>query len=110
MREATRVHIVTSQHIDNSDRFSRIAGSQRQSSPRNPREYLALGLAIRDFVALLERLDLESHLIVFIFVVFSCLTAAIYFDRVFGVVPRQLNHIGIVADLATVRARTSNVH
>ena len=110
MREAVLVHVVPRQHIHDSDRFSRIAGSKRQPSPRNPWEYLALGLAIRDFVTLLERLDLESHLIVFIFVAFSCLTAAIYFDRVFSVVTRQLNHIGIVADLATVRARASNVH
>ena len=101
MAEATLVHIVSREHVDDGHGFTRIAGSKHQSAKRRPREYLALGLAIRDFVTLLERFDLESHLI-FIFVVFSCLATAVYFDRVFSVVTRQLDHVGVVADLAAL--------
>ena len=101
MAEATLVHIVSGEHVDHGHGLTRIAGRKAKSPKRRPREYLALRLAIRDFVTLLQWFDLERHLI-FIVMVFSYLTAAVYLDRVFSVVTRQLDHIGVVTDFATL--------
>ena len=61
-------------------------------------------------MTLLQWFDLERHLI-FIVMVFSDLTAAVYFERVVGVVAWQLDHIGIVRQFATVLAtRTFYMH
>ena len=110
VREATLVHIVSSEHVDDTHGFARIRGRKAKSAKWNPREYLALRLAIRDFVTLLQWFDLESHLI-FIVMVFSYLATAVYLDRVFSVVTRQLDHVGVVRHLATTfTTRTSDVH
>ena len=101
MAEATLVHIVSGEHVDHGHGLTRIAGRKAKSPKRRPREYLALRLAIRDFVTLLQWFDLESHLF-FIIMVFSDLTAAVYLERVVGVVAWQLDHIGIVRQFATV--------